>query len=135
MRQAVGVVVGELLESVGRGVVDADDVALVVGDVGVEYIVAGRNKALGQKRPLERVGHELELPHIVAPGQQRAGGIIDRFGELRSRCRIEIVDAAAVGKLHALRQIENVVGHVADAAAHVARLVAVGVIAEVGSRP
>lgn len=54
--QPVGIVVGELLESVGRGVVDADDVALVVGDVGVEYIVAGSNKALGQKRPLERVG-------------------------------------------------------------------------------
>ena len=84
VRQAVGIVVGELLESVGRGVVDADNVALIVGNVGVEYIVAGRNKAFGQERPLERVGHELELPHIVAPGQQRAGGIIDRFGELRS---------------------------------------------------
>ena len=67
-RQAVGIVVGGLLEDAGTRVHDAYDVALIVGDVGVIDVIGG-DVALGSLVAVEFVICEQVGAEVVAAAQ------------------------------------------------------------------
>ena len=134
--QAVGIVAGVLIEragyrgdGVGGGVVHADDVALVVGDVGMEIVIGG-DVTLGELVALELVVFKQIGADVIAAAQSVAGGGDDGLAQLFAGGGVEPVNPGTVGKGGAAWQIEDVVLHVDDVAAQVARLVAVGVVGE-----